>query len=318
MEKFVFVSAFRNLSIKDRLEDPFTLLPGVDISNLDAAKQDLLDDDQIVSMIGLVEADHLINSPNIVFCEFEKDDLLGDDIEASLVVLLMWVKSLFRSAWVLFDHNMDCESAYLLHYVDDKLVRCTSNFLAQRSTRADCTFNDLSLTLDDLRRWEEIHHRIESYLHTKQSGSPFRFLMEKGYCRSARALQFVESARASPNVGFKVAHYVSAFEALVSTSSAELSHRLSERVAFLLGNYGHSRAEVFREMRRAYDIRSKLVHGDSLSQSKIETISEASRCCDAYLREIMQLMFGDEDLKAHIDVAPQAIDRFFEKMILGE
>jgi hypothetical protein len=125
----------------------------------------------------------------------------------------------------------------------------------------------------------------------------------------------VESARVAPNVGFKVAHYMSAFEALFSTSPAELSYRLSERVAFLLGNYGHSRAEVFRQVKLAYEVRSKLVHGDGLAQSKIETISELSRCCDAYLREIMQLLFGEEDLKAQIDVAPNAIDRFFEQII---
>lgn len=107
-----------------------------------------------------------------------------------------------------------------------------------------------------------------------------RFFMEKGYCRSGRALQFIDNARVSTNTGFKVAHYISAFESLFSTNFAELSHKLSERVAFFLGSHGHSKKEVFQNIKVAYGIRSKLVHGDNLSKSKIQKCPEESQVCD--------------------------------------
>ena len=267
-------------------------------------------------MVGIIELNHLMSSPNLVFCEFSKNDLGGHEIEKFLLLLLIWVKSLFNSAWVLFDHNMSCELAYLFHFRDGQLFKSTSNFLAQRSTRADCTLNDINIDIDGLHKWERIHHKINSYLYTKKSGD-LRFFMEKGYCRSGRALQFIDSARNSSNLGFKIAHYISAFEALFSTSPAELSHKLSEKVAFLLGAHGLSKIEVFQNMKSAYDMRSKLVHGASLSDNKINEMARLSICCDEYLRKIMQLLFSEVDLKRKIDVAQNKLDNYFEEMIFG-
>ena len=311
----MFISAFRYLSITSPLKDHFTLLPGVNISNMNSKKQELIDD-QIIRMIGIIELNHLMSSPNIVFYDFSKKDLRGNEVEKFLLILLIWIKSLFKSAWVLFDHNMDCESAFLFHFIDGQLVKCTSNFLAQRSTRADCSINEISIEIDSLREWERIHHKINTYFHTKES-SDLRFFMEKGYCRSGRALQFIESARNSRNIGFKIAHYISAFEALFSTSPTELAHKLSERVAYLLGAYGYSKIEVFQNMKAAYEMRSKLVHGDSISDKKIDGMSRLSICCDNYLRKIMQLLFSEIDLKKEIDVAPNKLDNYFEQMLFG-
>ena len=157
---------------------------------------------------------------------------------------------------------------------------------------------------------------IGTYLH-KNDSSQLRFLMEKGGCRSGRAFQYIDLARTSPNIGFKIAHYISAFEALFSTSSAELSHKLSERVAFFLGNYGYNKREVYKNIKEAYDVRSKLVHGDSLSSNKIEKITEISSICDSYLRHIMQLFFGELSLVNIFDVAQGELDDYFNSLILG-
>lgn len=315
MDKFLFLSSFRNLSITSPIEDHFTLLPSINISNVDSKKHELIDD-RIAKMIGQVELTHLHNSPNFVFCEIEKSDFQELDSEKILLLLLLWIKNMFKSAWVLFDHSMDCDAAYLFHYNERDRLKCTSNFLAQRSTRSDSTMKEIYLDINDLQKWERIHNEINSYFQTKESGD-FRFFMEKGYCRSRRALEFVDSARLAPNIGFKIAHYISAFEALFSTNPSELSHKLSERVAFFLGTYGYSKREVFQNMKAAYDVRSKLVHGATLSDTKIKDMLKISSCCDTYLRKIMNLLFGETNLKEKIDVSPNALDDFFDEMMFG-
>ena len=282
MKKILFLSSFRNLSISSSLDEPFTLLPGINISNCNSLKFEVIDE-QIAEKIGRIELDYFIKSPNFVLCELSEEDLRGSDLEEFLLVLLIWIKGLFRSAWVLFDHNMDCDAAYLFLYDEDTVLKCSSNFLAQRSIRADCSEKEIRLNQRDLKRWERMHHKINTYLHTKESHD-LRFSMEKGYCRSGRALNFIESARVSLNVGFKIAHYISAFEALFSTSTSELSHKLSERVAFFLADQGYSRMEVFKNVKAAYDVRSKFVHGTGASDAKIDEMVKLSVCCDKYLR----------------------------------
>jgi hypothetical protein len=55
-----------------------------------------------------------------------------------------------------------------------------------------------------------------------------------------------------------------AFESLFLEGGGELSYRLSIRTAALLGKSADGRSKIFEDMRRAYDIRSKVVHGQRL------------------------------------------------------
>ncbi len=96
MEKILFVSSFRYLFIDGEPDDHFTLLPGINISNSMEKKKEILDN-QLIFMLGGIEFDHLLNSPNIIFCEFEKGDLPGADLEPFLLAILLWIKELFRS-----------------------------------------------------------------------------------------------------------------------------------------------------------------------------------------------------------------------------
>ena len=316
MEKFILISSFRHLSIAETLPKPFTLLPGIGISDSPATKRQLLSED-IAKMIGKIELGYLRDAPNIVFAEFTRSHLKDLEPEQFLHTWLIRTKNLLRTAWILQDHNIDCDAAFIFHFVDDTLLSSSSNFLSQRSTRADCSTTELHIGRELLGQWERLNHKINSYLHN-QGSHDFRFFMEKGYCRSGRALQFIESARTAYNAGFKIAHYISAFKALFSTSPAEISHKLSERVAFFLGTHGYSKHAVFKNMKTAYDVRSKLVHGASLSTQRVDALPELSVVCDSYLRKVMQLLFGELNMITQTDVSPSVMDDFFESIVFGD
>ncbi|WOF73349.1 HEPN domain-containing protein [Parvibaculaceae bacterium PLY_AMNH_Bact1] len=315
MDKLLLVTTIRHLELDSVVEEPFALMPGIEICNSEALKSKIAGS-EVAQYLGLIELDHLMKSQNVVCCEFRQDVFRDLDIEQSLLLILLWIKSLFRSAWILFDHNFECDAAYLFQIEDDEVVKTTSNFLAQHISRPDCTKTTKAVNVDELHQWERMEENVGTYLF-EQDSDGFNFLLEKGYCRTGRALQFIDIARASPNVGFKIAHYISALEALFSTSSAELAHKLSERVAFFLSMHGFDRLEVFKDIKAAYEVRSKLVHGSHLSKSKIEKTLEISSKCDSYLRTMMQLMFGEENLKSKIDVSSEQLDEYFDNMILG-
>ena len=80
--------------------------------------------------------------------------------------------------------------------------------------------------------------------------------------------------------------YVTAMESLVSTSTVELSHQVSERIALLLGKDTDSRVEIYSEIKKAYGYRSKAAHGESLKGTEKEMFAFLSEI-DGYLRVLM-------------------------------
>jgi hypothetical protein len=57
-------------------------------------------------------------------------------------------------------------------------------------------------------------------------------------------------------------------EALVSTPDQEISHQISERVARLLGRTERERIDLYRETKRLYGTRSRIVHGAGIPKKR--------------------------------------------------
>ena len=52
------------------------------------------------------------------------------------------------------------------------------------------------------------------------------------------------------------------FEAVLSTDNNEITHQIAERTAYLLEKGEDQRHETYRRMKRLYNTRSRVVHGD--------------------------------------------------------
>ena len=114
---------------------------------------------------------------------------------------------------------------------------------------------------------------------------------------------------------FKIAHYCSALETLFTTESTELAHKVSQRGAFFLGERAYDRWEIFSAIKNAYNIRSNLVHGDTLKIKQIDGLSGVSMHCNHYLRVILNCIFGDAELREVFDSDPGAIEEYFARLI---
>lgn len=108
--------------------------------------------------------------------------------------------------------------------------------------------------------------------------------------RLARAWYFAESARMSADVAVKVATYVTCLEALLSTEEGELTHRLAERVARILGNDPAEQRELFWLVKVAYDIRSKTLHGAPLGKRFKKLLPTSTRCDDVVRRLLLKIL----------------------------
>jgi hypothetical protein len=312
----VYITSFRWLDISEPIAGKFELIPGVHITNDPAVKARLLTSD-FATFAGLIEFSHLHSASNIVFCEFSGPDMQGLPPDGFLLVILVWIEGLFESAWLVKDHAMRCDGAYLKSPKGEGKGSWSSNFLMAGTSFAGGEVKQVEMSLDELRLWSEKQEQVWSYLAETHSMN-LRFMMEKGYTRSGRALRFVSAARSARDLAFKIAHFCSALETLFSTETAELSHKLSERAAFFLSARGYDRLAVFRGMKKAYVVRSKLVHGDTLSVRQIEELPSIAVQLDGYLRTILNAIFQSDELKQVFDVHSEGVDEYFTQLIFGK
>jgi hypothetical protein len=312
-----YVTTFRHLKISDEIEGHIELLPGVNITNDPTVKQRFLTQ-EFANVAGTMEASHLEHADHLVFGEFDPAYLQGKPPEAFLIAIVMWISDLFKNAWLLKDHAMECDAVFLRATVPEGHGWFT-NFLAVHPTFADGQrWIELEMSPSELQCWGRKHDQVEQYLHNGHSGSWSALMMVKGYSRLGRGLQFINAARSASNIAFKLAHCCSALETLFTTESTELAHKLSERVAFFLDQRGYNRRTVFTTVKGVYNVRSKLVHGDTLKQSQIEQIPALSRSCDEYLRATINTIFDSEMLQRIFDADNNTIEDYFSRLIFGE
>jgi hypothetical protein len=317
MKAISYVTCFRKLKITDQISGHLELLPGVNITNDPIVRKNWLTP-EFGAVAGVIEVSHLQSESNLLFGEFDTDDFKDLPPDGILLVILSWIDGLLENAWLIKEHAMACDAAFL-RVETASGVSWSSNFLAARpsfSNGYSINETDVEMSAKDLKEWSQIDDLVNGYLYEKGSLSS-KFMMEKGYSRSGRAMRFVAAARRSLDLAFKIANYCSALETLFTTDSAELAHKLSERVAFFLGERGYSRRVVFTIVKDAYGVRSKLVHGDTLKPIQIEGLPALSSQCDGYLREILREIFSSQKLKNTFDSQNQAIEEYFADLILG-
>lgn len=241
MDEALFITSFRHLEIEGRKDQCVELMPGINITNDESVRRDLLTP-ELLKGIGKIEYDYLLKAPNVVFYEYDKDDLIKLRVvkpEPFLTAILIWIEGLFRDAWLIQDHVMECDAAFLHFDRTSQRAGWSSNYLAVRPTFADgAPRKSIKMPVDELVVWADKHDHVSSYLYEKQSSS-IQFMMRKGFSRTGRAMQFITAARHARDLAFKITHYCSALETLFTTDVNELAHKLSERVAFFLGKQGY-------------------------------------------------------------------------------
>jgi len=315
MRKLYYVTTFRKLNLSQQISGHLMLIPGVNITNDSEIKRKFLTP-AFADAAGEIEMAYFKRASNLVFGEFDDRHVRGRPAEAVLLGVLLWIDGLFKNAWLHKDHAMECDAAYL-RADDEQQSMWFSNFLASRPSFANGDrWGEIEMTVADLKAWGNKNDQIEDYL-LESTIAASGFMMAKEFKRLGRALHFVNSARIAPNIAFKIANYCSALETLFTTDETELAHKLSERVAFFLGDEGYNRAQTYATVKAAYGVRSKLVHGSTIKTGQVEGLPSLSSTCDDYLRSILNLIFESSDLRRTFDSKNEAIENYFAELILG-
>lgn len=226
--------------------------------------------------------------------------------------LLREVEEFIHYLWAVKDNNVYVRDGFLFVYEDnEKDVTIFKASLSTIYSFADLRFDEKALFSD--LEIKQANDFMKSNLFSvtegeKETPEEINYYSEYKYVtadifyykddnnRFMRALFFSLSARGSSHVPIKIMYYINALECLFTTSHAELSHKIAERVAILLGESKDERLNLFETIRSAYNIRSKVVHGSKFSK-KDKNLSEISISLDEIIRTILihHKMFFDKN-----------------------
>lgn len=315
MDETLFITALFNLEIVDDYDVDVEVMPGINITNDKRTVNNCISDRFAISIGGL-EVETLQNANAVIYGVVPTASYPPQMNQWQILYSnLIFVELFLRATWLVKDNSINYELGFLETPFNKDNSIVSSNFLASLHTLASGKTEACKFTVQELVEAIELQERVWAFANEKVENQ--KNFLQKGNSRLARVFHFIEAARSEGNPGFKVAHYCTCFETLFSTSSTELSHKLSERIASFVDCPIEKRFDVYQDIKSAYNVRSKVVHGDILSNDQINNLSAISEKCDDYLRTILRKILASEDLKKLFEQKNDELEDYFVKLALG-
>lgn len=305
------VSTLRYLKV-DAAPGRYELMPGIDLLVGDKAKRKYLNA-EFRNVAGLIEYEHFSSADHLLVGEFE-DDFCGKQHSSATVVLfwLVWLDWLLQDSWLIKDNSIVCEVAFCR--VKNRTIEWSKNGLFSKAhTASGDDQADVIFTEHDLVEWNRLSNEVRKRFYSNEKAHISRS-SSKEFSRFARFIHFASFSRRTPDPAMKISQNCSALESLFSTDASELSHRLSERVAFFLAASGHDAESTFERMKKCYGVRSKVTHGThvKLRDDEVESLSAWML---VIMRDIAMKLIEYDEVYQVLNGKNDEIDAYFRKLI---
>lgn len=299
--KYKFITAIHFLELENK--EMLICLPSGYISNKKNLLDQLFHNNLTLHTLGLHSIDEIYDAPSYYVIEGDLSNCVSQNEANSFgtslcFALLRQIQSLVNDFWEICDNSIYVRDGFLYIYSNDISDGCT--FKASVSMINSLSTGQIKNTIiseqDILRYGEKMDILVndsETNINIEdtpdyKSATQFQHYKKSGLSRKELAKYYVLSAHGAGSIPMKVLMYCSAIEALVANSTTELSHRVAERVAILLGSSQEERYIIYSNVKFGYDTRSKVAHGDSIKKDETK-IRECSKCLDEYLRKMFKL-----------------------------
>ncbi len=317
--KYRFISIIHYLKLS-KPECRIPLVSGM-ISNKASVLKDVLNYKSALSLhtLGRHSIDEFENTTFYVLDgEFEEGITLKDvdTFGTSLTfAFLRQIQSLTNEFWTLRDNSIYVRDGFLFVY--DKEIEDGVTYKASLSainTKATTDIEDVTFTKEEIEDLSK-DMKLISVEAVRTGEANYRDVTQFQYFKSAKigrkmmAWVYVYHARFINALTIKVLMYITAMEALVSTSTAELSHQVAERVAILLSEDVNDRLNIYNEIKKGYGVRSKAAHGEPLKGTE-QDVKDLLVRLDDYMRRLMKF-------DTPYDLEQGDINDFFIKKLMG-
>jgi len=312
MARATFIARIHGLKISSHLGGGDRLFDHLVVTN-DLSIAEAILKPHIKRLIGDIESEWLLQAETIVYGYFPWPPPEGDDRKTKLRLLnsaLFQTRELLKALWLTRDCAANTELGFLIApAVGGDNV--SSNIVSAFFSMSDGVKDTMTeFTRGELREARE----ITSMYHPDISSDPKEVHEDSNAFRITRAFFALEAARSARDLSVKIANYCTAFESLFAFEAGELTHRLAERLARFLGGDLSTRKEIYAAVKRAYDVRSKSVHG-ARPETRFDKLAPISRSCDDILRRSMRKIFETEELH-RLFLTDEATPRDFSEFLL--
>ncbi|MFE4029325.1 hypothetical protein ACFX4N_24545 [Priestia sp. YIM B13551] len=299
--EYVFITCPHNIELPEGVNEEITLFEDVKISKDNLPLEDLLHDPEVMNYIG----SHTVQTFEKNICAYAVNEIVIDELPAiergvaRLLTLhyLRQIQYFTHELWKVKDHNIYVRDGFLLYSLDGfHKFKFYKSSLAEVYSYADNRKETSLMTLDDMNRVSlgfkpgEISEDNNIEVSYGTSAKSHYFFKATGSTRMTRAAYFVNQARSCDIMLTKILHYSNALECLFTIGHAEISHKISERVALMLGSTEQARIDLYNLVKNTYKHRSTLVHGQHFKGTE-ETLNLAaiSVQLDSLLRHLIQI-----------------------------
>lgn len=227
------------------------------------------------------------------FKEIENKEQMDDIGNKYTFFFLRQVQTFLHYLWEVKDNNVYVRDGFLLVY--DKRFEDGFTYKASLSEiyKLANGENSISLFTDDEIRLATQRFIIPEFIDFKEDSFGGRdvdsdHFYSKTSSRVERAVYFLSGARRSHTPPMKIVLYCNALECLFTSSKTEVTHKIAERVALMLGTTKDSRKQLFKLIKQGYNHRSTLVHGQAFDKRvKGEDLVEIALGFDGVLRHLV-------------------------------
>lgn len=243
----------------------------------------------------------------------EDVDVFGTSLAYAYLRQIQWLTNEF---WTLRDNSIYLRDSFLFVYEKDIEKGFTYKAdLSMINSKASAKIEPTIYSKEEIEELAKDMHLI-SVEEVRSGGVNYRDVTQFQYFKSGKigrkmmAWVYVFHARGINALTIKVLMYITAMEALVSTSTTELSHQVAERVAILIGTNVAERQIIYHDIKKGYNIRSKAAHGEPLKGTEQE-VADLLVILDDYLRRLLRL-------ESPYNFDDNKLNEFFIKKLMGE
>lgn len=216
-------------------------------------------------------------------------------------ILLLEVQNYINKLWLLKDNSVYIRDGFVAMKLPNNRNRIFKYSLRDIYYDLACKREEIVFTKHELKQAfnyvkdsdrtafqikeispEEIMSLYEKYIDLNLFSKKNKLITDN----IKKSEYFIKMSRSEFHTDVKIYFYISALEALfMSDSKGELTHQISEKVAHLLGENTDEKLDYYKNMKKAYNIRSAVAHGGTYKHSN-EELLEYVEFLDNVLRNI--------------------------------
>ncbi|MGH0681364.1 hypothetical protein [Bacillus mycoides] len=326
MAKYKFIASLHDFEIKQVLNKGIVIKDNIRISNSSNKVSEIIDR-TFSDAIGGLELTCIETMPYFYAvgdCEEEnvfQDSKVGLEFLGYFLLCTQYFNSLL---WLIKDNSVNIENGFL-RLQSSRKIKCHSN------SRTGAFFNSkgkrevTEFTPEEINAIVKFSQYFFNPLHTEEVESTKEASLEafKGD-RIERFFYFLQAARVESYLPNRISTFVTLLETLLSTSSTEVTHKLKERLAWILGENFEERKEIFDTMGVIYKIRSANVHGNTMPKqgNSLEKLEKLSMTVEEYARKLILKIINDEDIRGLYRGVGERVDKKIEnwlnELVLGK